>query len=272
MAQLNLQPPGQFDFKNPDDWPRWKRRFKQFRVASGLTEDSAKKQISTLLYCLGEEAEAVLASTNATADERKVHDTVVSKFDGFFGVRKNVIFERARFNRRNQQDGEGAEHYIMALYELAANCDYGDLREEMIRDRLVVGIRDSGLSERLQLDADLDLNKATKAIRQREAVHQQQQTLKGAGEPGSIAALHSGRAPRRQWGSKPHSSGGGRGKQRSAPPSVMRTCTRCGKDPHSRESAPQRMQPAIAARRRVTMELCAAQRQLLLQWRLTSHL
>ena len=94
MAQLNLQPPGQFDFKNPDDWPRWKRRFKQFRVASGLTEDSAKKQISTLLYCLGEEAEAVLASTNATADERKVHDTVVSKFDGFFGVRTSSSNER----------------------------------------------------------------------------------------------------------------------------------------------------------------------------------
>ena len=108
MAQHNLQPPGQFDFKNPDDWPRWKRRFEQFRVSSGLTEDSAKKQISTLLYCLGEETEAVLASTNATADERKVYDTVMSKFDGFFGIRKNVIFERARFNRRNQQDGEGA--------------------------------------------------------------------------------------------------------------------------------------------------------------------
>ena len=238
MAQLNLQPPGQFDFTNPDDWPRWKRRFEQFRVASGLTEDSAKKQISTLLYCLGEEAEAVLASTNATADERKVYDTVVSKFDGFFGVRKNVIFERARFNRRNQQNGESAEHYIMALYELAANCDYGDLREEMIRDRLVVGIRDSGLSERLQLDADLNLNKATKAIRQREAVHQQQQTLKGAGEPGSIAVLHSGRAPRRQWGSKTHFSGSGRGKQRSTPPSAMRSCTRCGKDPHSRDKCP----------------------------------
>ncbi len=96
MAQLNLQPPGQFDFRNPDAWPRWKRRFDQFRVASGLAEDSAGKQISTLLYCLGEEADAVLASTDATADERKVYDTVVAKFDGYFGVRKNVIFAKER--------------------------------------------------------------------------------------------------------------------------------------------------------------------------------
>ena len=30
------------------------------------------KQINTLLYCLGEEAEAVLSSTGATEDDRKV--------------------------------------------------------------------------------------------------------------------------------------------------------------------------------------------------------
>ena len=37
----------------------------------------------------------------------------------------------------------------MALYNLAANCDYGALESKMIRDRLVVGIRDSSLSEQL---------------------------------------------------------------------------------------------------------------------------
>ena len=60
MAQLCLQPPEIFNFRNPDDWPRWKSRFEQFRVASGLVNDDASKQISTLLYCIGEEAEAVL--------------------------------------------------------------------------------------------------------------------------------------------------------------------------------------------------------------------
>ena len=67
----------------------------------------------------------------------------------------------------------------MALYDLAANCEYGEMMSEMIRDRLVVGIRDSGLSERLQLKADLTLEDAKKAVRQREAVQEQQQELKG---------------------------------------------------------------------------------------------
>jgi len=88
MAHLRLQPPEQFNFKNPDDWPRWKRRFQQFRVASGLASDDEAKQISTLLYCLGEQAEAVLGSTDITEEERKVYDTiVVAKLDGFFQVR-----------------------------------------------------------------------------------------------------------------------------------------------------------------------------------------
>ncbi len=42
----------------------------------------------------------------------------------------------------------------------------------MIRDRLVVGIKDAGLSERLQLDPTLTLEKAKTSIRQREAVQE----------------------------------------------------------------------------------------------------
>ena len=61
----------------------------------------------------------------------------------------------------------------------------------MIRDRLFVGIRDITLSEQLQTNAELTLDKAKKIIRQREAVHQQQCLLKGA-EPQSIEAPQHG--------------------------------------------------------------------------------
>ena len=182
MAQLRLEPPEPFNFRTPDDWPRWKRRFEQFRIASGLAGSAAAQQINTFLYCIGEEAEAVLTSTNVTEDERKVYDTVVTKFDGFFKVRRNVIFECARFNRRYQHEGETAEQYIMELYRLAENCDYGGLKDEMIRDRLVVGIRDTALSQQLQLNAELTLDKAKTKVRQREAVGEQQRELKGASE------------------------------------------------------------------------------------------
>ena len=49
----------------------------------------------------------------------------------------------------------------------------------MLRDRIVVGIADSSLSERLQMIEDLTLEKAKTLVRQREAVHKQQLILKG---------------------------------------------------------------------------------------------
>lgn len=48
----------------------------------------------------------------------------------------------------------------------------------MIRNHLVVGIYDTILSEQLQMDTDLTLEKAKKSIHQREAVHEQQEILK----------------------------------------------------------------------------------------------
>ena len=122
MAHIRLQPPEPFNFKCPDEWPKWKRRFEEFRTASGLDADKDQaRQVSTLLYCLGGEADDVLTSTNITEDKRKQYASVLKKFDNFFKVRKNVIFERARFNRRNQLDGESSETYITVLYGLVEN-------------------------------------------------------------------------------------------------------------------------------------------------------
>ncbi len=116
---------------------------------------------------MGEEAGDVLASTNITQDQRKKYADVMSKFDGFFQVRRNVIFERARFNTHYQRDGELIEQFITALYVLAETCEYGELKDQMLRDRIVVGIRDTALSERLQLDPDLTLEKPRRRLGRR---------------------------------------------------------------------------------------------------------
>ena len=87
-------------------------------------------------------------------------------------MRKNTIFERARFNRCCQGEDKTAEEFITALFALTENCNYDDLREELIRDRLVIRIKDTALSEHLQLDGNLTLDKAMKTVRQREAVRE----------------------------------------------------------------------------------------------------
>ena len=89
-----------------------------------------------------------------------------------------MILERATFNRRSQLQGESAEQYITTLYKLAETCEYGELTSQMIRDRLVVGIQeDISFSERMQMDADLTLEKAKKLVCQREAVQEHKELL-----------------------------------------------------------------------------------------------
>ena len=131
-----------------------------------------------MLYCLGEEAEDILASTNVSDDQRKQYEAVLLKFDSFFRVRKNVIIERAKFNRRSQLPNEPAEQVIASLYNIAADCNFGDLKNELIRDRIVVGIRNQALSEQLQSDPELMLEEAKTLVRQREAIRDKQQFLK----------------------------------------------------------------------------------------------
>ena len=63
---MNLQPPNPFSFTESEEWPKWKRRFEQYREASRLAEKGELQQVSTLLYCLGDEAEAVLDTYQQT--------------------------------------------------------------------------------------------------------------------------------------------------------------------------------------------------------------
>ena len=103
----------------------WKRRYEQFHTASGLTSADKAHQVSTL-YCMDAKAEDVLTSTGISDEERKWHDAVMSKLNRFSKVQKNLIFETARFNQRNQSEEESIEQYITALYHLVETCEYGD--------------------------------------------------------------------------------------------------------------------------------------------------
>ena len=42
--------------------------------------------------------------------------------------------------------------FRLDLYALIENCEYGNFKEPLLRNRIVVGIRDKKLSEWLQLD------------------------------------------------------------------------------------------------------------------------
>ena len=92
MASIRLEPPKPFNFKQPDDWPKWKCRFEQYGITSGLANEGEVCQVSTLLYCMADEARCVLSSTNISEEDRKKYDAMIARLKDSFQVRRNVIY------------------------------------------------------------------------------------------------------------------------------------------------------------------------------------
>ena len=64
-------------------------------------------------------------------------------------------------------------NFLFELYEMAEKCEFGDQKEDHIRDRIVTGLSDKELSRELQLKSDLNLNTAVQLVKQRETVKSQ---------------------------------------------------------------------------------------------------
>ena len=71
---------------------------------------------------MGDEADDILRSFQLSDEDKKLYDTVKSKFDAHFVKRRNVIFEQAKFNMRKQDRGESVDSFITDLYALAEYC------------------------------------------------------------------------------------------------------------------------------------------------------
>ena len=149
MASYHLSSMEQFNFNKPEEWPLWIRTFERFREASGAASKSETTQVNILIYSMGPKADDVFQSFRLSEEDAKKYKTVKDKFDDYFTIRRNTIHERAKFNRRRQGDTESVDEFITDLYALAKYCQYGELQDELIRDRIVVGIRDAQLSEKM---------------------------------------------------------------------------------------------------------------------------
>ncbi|UYV82707.1 K02A2.6-like [Cordylochernes scorpioides] len=167
-----------FDFSTTNEWPKWRKRFERYLVVSGMKKKEEADKIDLFMYLMGDRADDIFRTFKFEKEEEATKfDSVLKAFDSHFCVRKNIIYERAKFNSRIQEDREPVDEFITSLYKLADGCEFEGLHEQLIRDRIVVGVRDKALSERMQLDSELTLEKGVKMVRQQEAVRQQQVDL-----------------------------------------------------------------------------------------------
>ena len=112
MASLRVTPPEPFDFTTPDEWLQ---RFQRFRIASGLALGDEEMQVNTLIYCMGDKADDILRSFQLSAEDEKNYETVRENFNGHFVARRNILYERAKFNSRCQEPDEPVETFVTAV-------------------------------------------------------------------------------------------------------------------------------------------------------------
>ena len=118
---------------------------------------------------------------------------------------------------------------------MVEHCQFNDINDELICDRLGVGLRDTRLAERLQLEPELTLEKAVNQPRQSEAVKKQQVLLtddqSSHGVKETVDAVHNSKFYRKKEQQKR------KDQVHTATPNA--TCQRCGKSPsHARNSFP----------------------------------
>ena len=247
QAFFQISPPSEYDFSRPEEWPLWLSRFERFRHASGLDKQSPEKQVNTLLYSMGPEAESIVRCRNLSEAQLKDYDVVKTELTNHFIPKRNLIFERARFHKRVQESGESMDSFIKALYDLIQHCEYGDLKEELIRDRLVVGLRDQALSEKLQLDEKLTLDTAKRTCLRHESIKKQTCLLKGEVHPEqsveAVTKKNTARPPTSQLYRTPTTAP-------SPARPQQKNCGWCGRSPHSRQACPAKDATCRSCQRR----------------------
>uniref|UniRef100_A0A8C6LGR2 Uncharacterized protein n=1 Tax=Nothobranchius furzeri TaxID=105023 RepID=A0A8C6LGR2_NOTFU len=80
-----------------------------------------------MVYCMGDEADNALRSLDLTGAQHQRCNAVKLVFNRFFVPRKNVIYERAKLNKRVQQPAEPVDAFItqsqcMRSLKMSTNC------------------------------------------------------------------------------------------------------------------------------------------------------
>ena len=113
------------------------------------------------------------------------------KFDDYVTPRKNTVFERYKFWECKQQDGETIDQFITELKTRASSYEFGDQAERLIRDRIVFGVSDVRLKERLLESSDLTLQKAASLCRAAEESAKQLKELRKQNDDPGEPEVHA---------------------------------------------------------------------------------
>ena len=133
-----------------------------------------------------------------------------------------MTYERYVFHQRIQQSGKCFDDFLGDLRKIARTCQFKQLEDSLIRDQIVIGIRDEQTRRCLLQQKKLSLSDAIDAYKASKATSRRLRVMVGAGE--AVDAL--GHAP--STSSHHRKAKSSMQKQFSREPSNCRRCGYCG--------------------------------------------
>ena len=179
--QLGLPPPEPLDLSGGNisaNWKKFKQKYTNYEIATGISSKDSSTRVATLLTVIGNDAIDVFNTLtwDEEGDDNKI-EKVLLKFMEHCEPKKNVSYERYRFFSRAQESGESINQYVTILRKLCETCEFGTLKNSLIKDRIVLGINNPKTRERLLRVPDLTLEKALGVVRSAEATEMQMKEL-----------------------------------------------------------------------------------------------
>ena len=166
----NLKPPGELDLATSgpitiaERWRQWKQTMQLF-IELIMPRKSEREKCSVFLYTIGQAGRDVYNTMQLTEEETDKIDVLFAKFEAYCKPKQNVTIERYRFNTRSQSKEETIIQYVLELRLIAKNCGFGNLEDQLIRDRIVCGTCSEDVWQRLLRVDDLTLEKALSICR-----------------------------------------------------------------------------------------------------------
>ena len=242
MANYHLPPPEPMVCMGDvaTNWRTFTEAFADYSTATELTKKDAEVQAATLKTVMGKDCRQILTRLELTEEERKDTATILAKLKAYFAPTRNILYERYLFHAAEQQPNETVDQYMIRLRHLAGSCNFGNIHDEMLRDRLVLGCRDKGARARLFREKDCNLKKALETLQISEATQEQLKDIGGEEKPISINAVNTEKEKAKPASKKAQHTekqvckycGGKHDAVRTKCPAYGKTCRRCRKPNH----------------------------------------
>ena len=180
-----VKPPPPLNLADPSSkkWKLWKQTWLNYAVVSKIDSQDAQYQKALFLCTIGQGIlKCVVNFQNTASEDPDKADTIISKFEEYFTGDVNETYVRFKFNQRNQEVGETLDAYLTALRNMAGTrnfCTCPAMSDSLLRDRIVLGIRNADAQKRLLQVRKLDLKACSDICRTSESATTHLQAIGG---------------------------------------------------------------------------------------------